>query len=104
MKVSEFVNEAAQELEQGWVQRDYANDQGVCVLGALDRVAMRHLAKGSVPIRALAQKEIEQKAKEMFPDVFYGSIPSFNDNHLTVKADVLALMEETAIGLEEVGK
>lgn len=104
MQVSEFINEAAQEIGQGWVQRAYANEQGVCVLGALDRVAMRHLAKGSVPVRAVAQQAIEQKASEMFPDVFCGSIPSLNDDHLTVKADMLALLEKTAIGLEEIGE
>lgn len=103
MNGSEVVNEARGEIySNGWVQGDYANDDGCCILGALDRVAMRHLS--DIPVRAKAQEYIETLAAELFPDVWSGSIPGFNDNHRTSKQDVLDLLDKATINLEEVGE
>lgn len=104
MKTSQMVNEGRDELYQGWTQGDYKNEQGVCVLGALDRVAMRHLANGGVKARAEAQKEIEKMAAELFPDVWRSSIPGLNDSYRTTKEDMLNLLDKTAISLEEHGR
>lgn len=103
MKTSEFIDEARGEIySNGWVQGDYANVDGYCILGALDAVAMRHLS--DIPVRAQAQEYIEKLAAELFPDVWSGSIPSFNDNHRTSKQDVLDLLDKVTISLEEVGE
>lgn len=103
MKTSEFIDEARGEIYgNGWVQGDYANDDGCCILGALDRVAMRHLS--DIPVRARAQEHIEKLAAELFPDAWSGSIPSFNDNGRTSKQDVLDLLDKATINLEEVGE
>lgn len=103
MKTSEFIAEARDEIYMGWTKKAFRNDQGVCVIGALDRVALRHLVSGGARNRALAQIELKRTAAEMFPDVFHGSIPLFNDNSQTTKDDVLALMDKATIGLEEKG-
>ncbi|AWH13963.1 hypothetical protein SEA_HALLEY_152 [Mycobacterium phage Halley] len=107
MKTSEFVSQARDEIYQGWTQNSYRTDQGVCVLGALDRVALHNLHQGpeeTVKARAKAQKEIEKMAEELFPDAWNGSIPALNDSFSTTKDDVLNLLDKTTIGLEERGE
>lgn len=97
MLTSEFINESRDEINAGWTQRTYRNDDDdCCVLGALDRVAMRHLGNGGIRARALAQKEIKEAAGIMFPDLFTGSITNLNDNHLTTKQDMLDLMDKAS--------
>ncbi|WPH57783.1 hypothetical protein [Mycobacterium phage WXIN] len=104
MKTSEFIAEARDELFQGWTQGSYRSAQGVCVLGALDRVVMRHLTNGGVTARAEAQVEISKMAQELFPDIWQGNIPSLNDYFSTTKDDMLNLLDKSVIGLEEVGR
>ncbi|ASZ74218.1 hypothetical protein SEA_HANNACONDA_144 [Mycobacterium phage Hannaconda] len=107
MKTSEFVASARDEIYQGWTKNSYRNDQGVCILGALDRVAMHNLhidVEETVKARAKAEAEIKKMAKELFPDVWDGDIPALNDRYDTTKEDVLALLDKTTIGLEEKGE
>ena len=104
MKTSEFVAQARDEIHGGWVQGSYRNEQGVCILGALDRIALRNLQAGGVQARAVAQQEIEKMAQELFPDIWRGNIPELNDMFRTTKDDVLNLMDKTIIGLEEHGQ
>ena len=105
MLTSEFVDSARDEIYQGWTQGSYRDDNGdVCILGALDRVALRNLQNGGPNAHARAKKEICKTAAELFPDVFQGSIPALNDMYSTSKDDVLALLDKTAMRLAEAGE
>ncbi|AAN12799.1 hypothetical protein OPTIMUS_144 [Mycobacterium phage Optimus] len=107
MKTSEFVASARDEIYQGWTKNSYRNDQGVCILGALDRVALHNLhldTEETVKARAKAEAEIKKMAEELFPDIWSGDIPALNDNWSTTKDDVLNLLDKTTIGLEERGE
>ena len=104
MKTSEFIDAARDELHMGWVQRSYSDGQSVCVIGALDRVALRHLGNGGIIARAQAQQELEKTAAEMFPDIWSGNIPDLNDYYRTTKDDMLALLDKCSLKLDEVGR
>lgn len=105
MLTSDFIQDTRDEIFQGWAQRSYRQDNGnVCILGAMDRVALRNIQNGGIPAHALAKNTICQVAAELFPDDFSGSIPSFNDRHNTSKDDVLALLDKASLKLAEVGQ
>lgn len=104
MQVSTFLDESRDEIYAGWTKNAYRRDSGeVCLIGALDRVAMRHLGDDGVKARAKAQKELCKTAAEMFPEEFWGDIPSWNDGHAT-KQDVLDLLDKTALKCLERGE
>lgn len=104
MRTSDFVDSVRDEIYKGWAKGSYRDTNGnVCILGAMDRVALQHLPEG-VTAHALAKKEICHTAAEMFPDVFEGNIPGINDHSATTKDDVLALLDKTAMRLAENGE
>jgi len=105
MLTSDFVDSVRDEVYKGWTKGAWRRDSGdVCIVGAMDRVALRNLTEGGPKAHALAKKEICKTAAEMFPDLFVGDIPSLNDNHATTKDDVLALLDKTAMRLAEAGE
>lgn len=105
MLTSEFIDQSRDEVYKGWAQGSYRDHLGnVCILGAMDRVALRNISEGGVNAHALAKVEICHTAAEMFPDLFNGRIPGFNDNAATTKDDVLALLDKTAMRLAEAGE
>lgn len=104
MKTSEFIDEVRDSLFAGWTQGSYRRENGdVCILGALDRVALRNLGQDGVRTCAKARKELTKTAAEMFPGEFFGDIPSWNDCHAS-HDDVLNLCDKTAMRLLEAGE
>lgn len=103
MQTSEFVAQARDEISMGWVKGSFRNTQGVCVMGALDRVAMKNILNGGIQAHTPAQSAIQEQFREMFPDIQKVSIPGFNDSGLMTKQDILNGMDKTIIGLEEKG-
>ena len=104
MKTSEFVSQARDEIHMGgWTQGAYRNTEGVCVIGALDRVAMRNLQNGGIQAHKPAQAALLEKAREMFPGTIAHSIPGYNDASGRTKQDTLDMFDKTIIGLEERG-
>ena len=105
MLTSDFVDSVRDQVYQGWTKCAYRRSNGdVCILGAMDRVALQNLTEGGPKAHALAKKEICKTAAEMFPDIFEGNIPGLNDHCATTKDDVLALLDKTAMRLAEVGE
>jgi hypothetical protein len=105
MLTSEFVDGVRDEVYKGWTKGAWRRESGdVCIVGAMDRVALRNLTEGGPKAHALAKKEICHTAAEMFPDIFKGSIPGINDYGSTTKDDVLALLDKTAMRLAEAGQ
>lgn len=105
MKLSEFISEARDEIHMAWTQRAFRRGESVCAIGALDRVAMRHLQDGGVQAHKPAQGALLEKVNEMFPGKYgqWDYIPSFNDVATRTQQDMENLFDKTIIGLEEKG-
>ena len=108
MKPSEFINEAADELEKGWTRNKIEDSLGnVCAVGELQRVAERHMPKTLgefTAFAAVAQEAGEQlRAKVRELDRHSASITGYNDTR-SDKSEVITLFQKAAIGLEEQGK
>jgi hypothetical protein len=100
MKVSEFLGEARDELYKGWTQRAYRTQAGsVCAVGAIERVALRHL--DNIDVAGQAQDAINKAAAEVHGIT---QVRSVNDRIGTTKQDILDLFDKTIIGLEETGR
>lgn len=75
MKASELLNEARDELYQGWAQGAHVTAEGsVCAVGAVQRCAMRHMAFAEAGV---AQNALNEKAKEIYN---VGMVQSVNDH------------------------
>lgn len=106
MKVSEFVAQARDHLSAAWTKGSYRNsqDQSVCAIGALDRVAMENLQQGGVQAHSPAREALLVQAREMFNLPSLNYIPGLNDEMGRTKQDMLDLFDKTVIGLEEHGE
>lgn len=105
MKASEILSDARDRVNRGWCKHVSADGYGnVCAVGAITRAEAR-ASEANPLIRSSLYPNYPYHAllgavKE-FGD--YASIPSFNDDPLTTKADVLNAFDKAIITLEEKG-
>lgn len=101
MKPSELVAEAHDEMAAGWVAGQYVTIDGeVCGIGALQRVAMRHMAFAEAGV---AQQALEAKAHELFQATSVQDINDRRDTHGTRKQDMLNMYWKVHLDLDEHG-
>lgn len=104
MKTSEILADARDHVMRGWCKHVSVDGQGnVCAVGA---IAWAEKLAGIVDPTIRYELKIYpysalMRAVEEFGD--YGSVPAFNDDARTTKADVLNAFDKAIIQLEEQG-
>jgi hypothetical protein len=113
-----FIDQAIEELKNGWIKGDYETEHGVCALGACGKVADqlrgdrdRFEDEEALRISALkcrVEDEIDAIVREQYPDRLNsdgGLVPiaAFNDHPDTKLEEVIAVFEKAKARLEEEG-
>lgn len=107
MNQSEFLTAARDRIARGWIKGAVSAPDGVCLIGALDRVSRDHGLK-NYDLYSNGLALVRQKVAEMWPGVkcWYDSLPdpiAFNDDSQRTHQDVLDVFDKAILGAQERG-
>ena len=98
---SAFIREARGHISNGWAQNKWDDGESCCVIGALERVAMEHLAEGGTEVYGPAKARVLKNLQLVFAAENTYDIPSLNDRSDAKQEDIEAALFKAELEAED---